>query len=282
MHEGLREYLLRLCTHSLYRQVVICAQGYQTYLPTIHLNLYPLQAPHLPLHKYKPVLAPVSWMCPKIQNIWSPHFQFVLQTWSLSSSPGAPLLLRPVLGKGMSDCFFVILRLNPACPVLASRRIRLAKAVVLPCDPILLSPDDPNDRVILRLKVPDPDRVILRLKAPDPDRVILRLKSPTERRSRRWNARSGDARRSRVIKSSKSTESEGMELTGERPTRGNGMSDWRFEGASSTSGLTVMIRIRFPKVNYHLVPSKTTNLIWLIMEHCVDSVSVPYLFCSQH
>ena len=85
----------------------------------------------------------------------------------------------------MSDCFFVILRLKPACPVLASRRIRLAKAVVLPCDPILLSPDDPNDRVILRLKVPDPDRVILRLKAPDPDRVILRLKSPTERRSRR-------------------------------------------------------------------------------------------------
>ena len=57
-----------------------------------------------------------------------------------------------------------------------------------------------------------------------------------------------------------------MELTGERPTRGNGMSDWRFEGASSTSGLTVMIRIRFPKVNYHLEPTNTTNLIWLILE----------------
>ena len=128
----------------------------------------------------------------------------------------------------MSDCFFVILRLKPACPVLASRRIRLAKAVVLPCDPILLSPDDPNDLVILRLKVPDPDR------------VILRLKSPTERRSRRRNARSDGARLSRVIESSKSTESGGMELAGERPTRGNGMSDWRFEGASTTSGLTVI------------------------------------------
>ena len=128
----------------------------------------------------------------------------------------------PVLGKGMSDCFLVILLLNPACPELASRRIRLAKAVVLPCDLILLSPDDPNV-------------------ASDPDRfVILRLKSPTERRSRRWNARSDDARLSRVIDSSKSTESVGMELTGERPTRGNGMSDWRFEGASTTSGLTVI------------------------------------------
>ena len=120
----------------------------------------------------------------------------------------------------MSDCFFVILRLNPACPVLASLRIRLAKAVVLPCDLdlVLLSPD------------PDPNV------ASDPDRVILRLKSPTERRSRRWNARS-EARLSRVIESSKSMESSGMELTGERPTRGNGMSDWRFEGESTTSGL---------------------------------------------
>ena len=123
----------------------------------------------------------------------------------------------------MSDCFFVILRLNPACPELASLRIRLAKAVVLPCDLdlVLLSP------------APDPNV------ASDPDRVILLLKSPTERRSRRWNARSDDAARlSRVMKSSKSMESSGMELTGEeRPTRGNGMSDWRFEGESTTSGL---------------------------------------------
>ena len=70
----------------------------------------------------------------------------------------------------MSDCFFVILRLNPACPELASLRIRLAKAVVLPCD---------LDLVLLSLD-PDPNDV-----ASDPDRVILRLKSPTERRSRR-------------------------------------------------------------------------------------------------
>ena len=124
----------------------------------------------------------------------------------------------------MSDCFFVILRLNPACPELASLRIRLAKAVVLPCD---------LDLVLLSLD-PDPNDV-----ASDPDRVILRLKSPTERRSRRWNARSDDAARlSRVMKSSKSIESSGMELTGEeRPTRGNGMRDWRFEGESTTSGL---------------------------------------------
>ena len=129
----------------------------------------------------------------------------------------------------MSDCFFVILRLKPACPVLASLRIRLAKAVVLPCL-ALLSPD-PN------AVASDPDRVILRI---DPDRVILRLNSPTERKSRRWNARSDDAARlSRVIESSsKSMESSGMELTGdERPTRGNGMSDCRFEGESTTSGL---------------------------------------------
>ena len=90
----------------------------------------------------------------------------------------------------MSDCFFVILRLNPACPELASRRIRLAKAAVLPFD---LSSDIPNDRL-----------VILRLKALDaPDRfVILRLKSPTEpeRRSLRWNDRSDEAARlTRVI-----------------------------------------------------------------------------------
>ena len=121
----------------------------------------------------------------------------------------------------MSDCFFVILRLNPACPELASLRIRLAKAVVLPCL-ALLSFD------------PDPKAVVS-----DPDRVILRLNSPTERRSRRWNALSDEALLSRVIESSlKSMESSGMELTGdERPTRGNGISDCRFEGESTTSGL---------------------------------------------
>ena len=31
-------------------------KGDQTFLPTIHLNPYPLQVPHLPLHKYRPVL----------------------------------------------------------------------------------------------------------------------------------------------------------------------------------------------------------------------------------
>ena len=146
----------------------------------------------------------------------------------------------------MSDCFFVILRLNPACPELASLRIRLAKAVVLPCnlDPVLLSFE------------PDPNAV-----TSDPDRVILRLNSPTDRRSRRWNARS--ALLSRVMESSsKSMESSlGMELTeDERPTRGNGMSDCRFEGESTTSGLK--------SLSFGL---NTTDLVYCrLMEHCMD------------
>ena len=85
------------------------------------------------------------------------------------------------------------------------------KAVVLPCDDldlVLLAPEDPD--------------------ASDPDLVILRLKSPTERRRRRWNARSEEALLSRAIVESKS-KSEDL------PTRGNGMRDWRLEGERTTS-----------------------------------------------
>ena len=146
-------------------------------------------------------------------------------TWSLSCSPGAPLLL-PVLGKGISDCFFVILLLNPACPVLASRRILLVKAVVLPCDDldlVLLAPEDPD--------------------ASDPDLVILRLKSPTERRRRRWNARSEEALLSRAIVEAKSKSGEE-----DLPTRGKGMRDWRLErGERTTSEWTVIVGILLEK-----------------------------------
>ena len=87
------------------------------------------------------------------------------------------------------------------------------KAVVLPCDDldlVLLAPEDPN--------------------ASDPDLVILRLKSPTERRRRRWNARSEEALLSRAIVGSKSKSGEE-----DLPTRGNGMRDWRLEGGERTT-----------------------------------------------
>ena len=88
------------------------------------------------------------------------------------------------------------------------------KAVVLPCDDldlVLLAPEDPDD-------------------ASDPDLVILRLKSPTERRRRRWNARSEEALLSRAIVEAKSKSGEE-----DLPTRGNGMRDWRLEGERTTS-----------------------------------------------
>ena len=140
----------------------------------------------------------------------------------------------------MSDCFLVILRLNPACPEFASLKILLVKAMLLP-------PWDREDLGLSSTNVAS-DR-----------RVILRLKSPTDRRRRRWKARSEDDRLSRVIALSESTWSFG---NGDRPTRGKGMRDWRFDGGSTTSGLSI-VQSHFNGNSYLARDNSTTNWITL-------------------
>ena len=140
----------------------------------------------------------------------------------------------------MSDCFLVILRLNPACPEFASLKILLVKAMLLP-------PWDREDLGLSSTNVAS-DR-----------RVILRLKSPTDLRRRRWKARSEDERLSRVNALSESTWSFG---NGDRPTRGKGMRDWRFDGGSTTSGLS-RVQSHFSGNSYSARYNSTANWITL-------------------